>query len=275
MIGPSGGSKGPGSGPGPAPAPGSVRGPGGPPSGGPSSSPSIGRPPSEGGGGNRFGRSGGGGGGGDFKKKDKDGLRVNREIRAPQVRVIDEEGNMLGVMTPTEGLKLSEERGLDLIEIAPTASPPTCRIMDYGKWKYENKKKQAAARKKQVIVQVKEIQLRPRTDQHDLETKMKHARRFMLEGDKVKVNLRFFGREMAHQEIGIGIMRKVVEALSNLSFVEVPPKMEGKQMFVLLAPDAVKVKEYLKANPKPTEIGSEETEEEDLAVDDEGAEDQE
>lgn len=256
MIGPGSASTGasPGSSPGPAP----------------SSAPSIGRPPSDGGG-NRFSR---GGGGGDFKKKDKDGLRVNREIRAPQVRVIDDDGNMLGVMTPIEGLRLAEERGLDLIEIAPTASPPTCRIMDYGKWKYENKKKQAAARKKQVIVQVKEIQLRPRTDQHDLETKMKHARRFLLEGDKVKVNLRFFGREMAHQEIGIGIMRKVVDALSNLSFVEVPPKMEGKQMFVLLAPDAVKVKDYLKANPKPSDVASEETEEEDLAVDD-SAEDQE
>lgn len=196
----------------------------------------------------------------DFKKKDKDGLRVNREIRAAQVRVIDEDGNMLGVMTPFDGVKLAEERGLDLIEIAPTATPPTCRIMDYGKWKYENKKKQAAARKKQVIVQVKEIQLRPRTDQHDLETKMKHARRFLLEGDKVKVNLRFFGREMAHQEIGLGIMKKVTEALSNLAMVETPPKMEGKQMFVLLAPDPVKVKDFLKANPKPTNVAAEDEE---------------
>lgn len=157
---------------------------------------------------------------------------------------------MLGVMTPMEGMRLAEERSLDLIEIAPTASPPTCKIMDYGKWKYENKKKQAAARKKQVTVQVKEIQLRPRTDQHDLETKMKHARRFLLDGDKVKVNLRFFGREMAHQELGLAIMKKVIEALTSLAIVETPPKQEGKQMFVLLGPDPVKVKDYLKANPK-------------------------
>lgn len=175
---------------------------------------------------------------------------MNREIRAQQVRVIDEAGTMLGVMTPQDGVKLAEERGLDLIEIAPTATPPTCKIMDYGKWKYENKKKQAAARKKQVTVQIKEIQIRPRTDQHDLETKMKHARRFLLDGDKVKVNLRFFGREMAHQELGLNLMKKVTESLSNLALVEVPPKQEGKQMFILLGPDPVKVKEYLKAHPK-------------------------
>lgn len=177
-------------------------------------------------------------------------MRVNREIRAPQVRVIDEAGTMLGVMTVAEGIRLAEDRGLDLIEIAPTASPPTCRIMDYGKWKYENKKKQAAARKKQVIVQVKEIQMRPRTDQHDFETKIKHARRFLLEGDKVKVNLRFHGREMAHQELGMGVMKKAMEALQDIAQTEVPAKMEGRQMFLILAPDPAKIKEYLKLHPK-------------------------
>ncbi|MBX3019825.1 MAG: translation initiation factor IF-3 [Bdellovibrionaceae bacterium] len=179
-------------------------------------------------------------------------MRVNREIRAPQVRVIDEEGGMLGVMTVPEGIRMAEERGLDLIEIAPTASPPTCKIMDYGKWKYENKKKQAAARKKQVIVSVKEVQLRPRTDQHDFDTKMKHARRFILEGDKVKVNLRFMGREMAHQELGLVLLKKVIEQLKDIATPENNPKTEGRQMFVLVAPDPVKVKDYLKANPKPT-----------------------
>lgn len=193
-------------------------------------------------------------GGRDFrgKKQDKDGLRVNREIRVPQVRVIDEDGTMLGVMTVPEGIRLAEERGLDLIEIAPTASPPTCKIMDYGKWKYENKKKQAAARKKQVIVSVKEVQLRPRTDKHDFDTKMNHARRFLLEGDKVKVNLRFMGREMAHQELGLQLLRKVMEGLQDLATTEVSPKMEGRQMFLLMAPDPVKVKDYLKLHPKPT-----------------------
>ncbi len=193
------------------------------------------------------------GGGRDFgrgQKKEKDGLRVNRDIRAPQIRVIDEEGNMLGVMTVPEGVRLAEERGLDLLEIAPTATPPTCKIMDYGKWKYENKKKQTAARKKQVIVQIKEIQIRPRTEQHDLDTKLRHAREFLLEGDKVKVNMRFMGREMAHQEHGMALMRKVIASLSDISMAETNPKMEGKQMFLILAPDALKVKDYLKLHPQ-------------------------
>jgi len=176
-------------------------------------------------------------------------LRVNREIRAQQIRVIDDEGNMLGVMTVPEALRLAEDRGLDLLEIAPTATPPTCKIMDYGKWKYEKKKQATAARKKQVIVQVKEIQMRPRTDQHDFETKMKHAKRFLIEGDKVKVNMRFLGREMAHQELGMELMKKAIDFVKDVSVLESNPKMEGKQMFVLLAPDQVKIKDYLKANP--------------------------
>lgn len=184
------------------------------------------------------------------KERGKDQLRINREIRAPQVRVIDDNGEMLGVYTVPEAVRLAEDKGLDLIEIAPTATPPTCKIMDYGKYKYENKKKQAAARKKQVIVTVKELQLRPRTDQHDLETKMKHARRFILDGDKVKVNLRFMGREMAHQELGVQLLNKVITGLQDITIVEVPPKFEGKQMYLIMAPDAVKVKEYLKLHPK-------------------------
>jgi translation initiation factor IF-3 len=162
--------------------------------------------------------------------------------------VIDDEGKMLGVMTVPEGVRLAEEKGLDLIEIAPTATPPTCKIMDYGKYKYENKKKATAARKKQVIVQVKEVQLRPRTDVHDFETKMRHAREFILEGDKVKVSMRFLGRELAHLELGMALMHKVVETLSNVSLAESPPRMEGKQATLLLAPDPVKVKDYQKQN---------------------------
>jgi translation initiation factor IF-3 len=192
---------------------------------------------------------------------------VNREIRAPQIRVIDEEGNMLGVMSVPEGVRMAEDRGLDLIEVAPNAQPPTCKIMDYGKWKYENKKKQTAARKNQVIVQIKEIQLRPRTDKHDFDTKMNHARRFLLEGDKVKVNMRFMGRELAHQEFGMDLMRKVIEVLSNLSVVESNPKLEGRQAFLMLAPDAVKVKEFLKANPKPQVSGQMEDEEDEIDED--------
>lgn len=175
---------------------------------------------------------------------------MNREIRAPQVRVIDEEGGVLGVMSVPEALRLAEDRGLDLLEIAPTATPPTCKIMDYGKYKYENKKKAAAARKKQVIVQVKEIQIRPRTDDHDFETKMRHARRFLLEGDKVKVNMRFMGREMAHQELGMAQMNRAVDFVKEVAVVESPAKMEGKNMFLILAPDAIKVRDYLKAHPE-------------------------
>ncbi len=183
------------------------------------------------------------------REKSKDGLRINREIRAPEIRLIDDAGAMLGVYSVPEALRIAEDKGLDLIEIAPTAKPPTCKIMDYGKWKYENKKKAAAARKKQVIVSVKEIQLRPRTDQHDLETKLKHARRFILDGDKVKVNLRFLGREMAHQELGQAVMQKVIEYLKDIAAVETMPKMEGKQLFLILAPDPIKIKDYKKAHP--------------------------
>lgn len=175
---------------------------------------------------------------------------MNHEINAPEVRLIDENGQMLGVMSPREAMGIAEGRGLDLIEIAPTAKPPTCKIMDYGKFKYEAKKKEKEAKKKQVIISIKEIQLRPRTDQHDLDVKLRHARRFLLEGDKVKFNMRFSGREMAHQEFGYNLLKKVGEHLLDIAMVEAPPKMEGKQLFALYAPDVVKVKAYLKANPK-------------------------
>jgi translation initiation factor IF-3 len=241
--------------PGPAPAPGSVPAsrPGGGFGGG-------GARPSGGGFGGGGARPGGFGGGGSRdggrdnpnrpKREGKDGLRVNREIRAVEVRVIDDEGKMLGVFPVPEALKLAEDRELDLIEIAPTAKPPTCKIMDYGKFKYENKKKEHQARKNQTVITIKEIQLRPRTDQHDLDVKMRHARRFILEGDKVKVNLRFYGREMAHQELGFNLLKKVIASLSDIALVEVNPKMEGRQLFVLVAPDAGKIKDLEKANPE-------------------------
>lgn len=158
---------------------------------------------------------------------------------------------MVGVMSSREALSIAEGRGLDLIEIAPTASPPTCKIMDYGKYKYENKKKEKEAKKKQTVITIKEIQVRPRTDEHDIEVKVRNARRFLLEGDKVKVNLRFMGRELAHQEFGMKTLKKVQEMLMDVAMVETPPKLEGKQAFLLLAPDPVKVKEYLKKQPKP------------------------
>jgi translation initiation factor IF-3 len=153
---------------------------------------------------------------------------------------------MLGIFPPFEALKMAEAKGLDLIEVAPTAKPPTCKITDYGKYKYELKKKEHEARKNQTVIVIKEIQLRPRTDQHDLDVKMRSARSFLIDGDKVKVNLRFYGREMAHQELGMGLLQKVIAALSDLALVESNPKMEGKQLFVLLAPDPAKMKEYEK-----------------------------
>ncbi|MNT21993.1 Translation initiation factor IF-3 [compost metagenome] len=153
------------------------------------------------------------------------------------------------MMTVPEALRIAEDRGLDLLEIAPTATPPTCKIMDYGKWKYENKKKATAARKKQTVVTIKEIQMRPRTDQHDFETKMNHARRFLLDGDKVKVSLRFMGREMAHQELGMDVMKKCIAFVEDLALIESQPKMEGKNMFLMLGPDPLKIKEYIKLHP--------------------------
>jgi translation initiation factor IF-3 len=179
------------------------------------------------------------------KKRDdrKDGFRMNYEITAPQIRVIDDEGGMVGVMSPKEAVAIAQGRGLDLIEIAPTASPPTCKIMDYGKYKYEQKKKSQQSKKNQVTIDVKEIQLRPRTEAHDLETKLKHAKRFLEDGDKVKFNLRFKGREMAHQDLGQQLLEKVVESLKGIGVIEVPPKNEGKQLFCLIQPDPVHLKE--------------------------------
>ncbi len=195
---------------------------------------------------------------------------MNREIRAQQIRVIDDEGKMLGVMTVPEALRLAEERGLDLLEIAPTATPPTCKIMDYGKWKYEKKKQATAARKKQTVVTIKEVQMRPRTDQHDFETKMNHARRFLLDGDKVKVSLRFMGRELAHQELGLEVMQKAIAFVNDLALIESNPKMEGKQMFLMLAPDPIKIKDYVKLHPNKSKQDSKELDElEEVEEDDE------
>lgn len=214
---------------------------------------------------------GGGGGRPDRNRGEKPGnkgLRVNREIRAPEVRVIDEDGTMLGIFPPFKALELAEERGLDLIEIAPTAKPPTCKIMDYGKYKYELKKKEHEARKNQTVITIKEIQIRPRTDTHDLNVKLNHARRFLLEGDKVKVNLRFYGREMAHQNLGFELLQKVSKILGDIAMTETNPKMEGRQLFALFAPDAMKIKEFLAKGGKAPEKGPDLVDEPDDGKDD-------
>jgi len=169
---------------------------------------------------------------------------MNDNIRAQEVRVVIDGGDMLGVMNIRDALEKARDLGLDLIEVAPNAKPPTCKIMDYGKWKYENKKKANEARKKQTIVSVKEVQMRPRTEDHDLETKLKNARKFLLNGDKVKVNLRFSGREMAHQELGYELLVRVTKMLDEIATVEAAPKKEGRQLFTIVAPDAKKIKAY-------------------------------
>jgi translation initiation factor IF-3 len=171
---------------------------------------------------------------------------MNHEIRAPQVRVVEDGGSMLGVMTVAEAIRIAEGRGLDLIEVAPDATPPTCKIMDYGKYKYEQKKKTQESKKKQTVISVKEIQLRPRTDQHDLETKLKHARRFLEGGDKAKFTMRYRGREMAHQDIGRQLLEKAIASLTDIGVIEVAPKMDGRQMFALIAPSPAVLKDLQK-----------------------------
>jgi translation initiation factor IF-3 len=166
----------------------------------------------------------------------KDGPRINREIRARDVQLIDSEGHNRGAIATPDALKLAEEVGLDLVEIVPNATPPVCKILDYGKFRYLEQKKQAEARKRQKIVEVKEIKLRPGIDDHDYGVKMKAVRRFFEEGDKVKVTLRFRGREMAHQDIGYRLLERVKLETNGFAKVEAEPSMEGRQMVMVLAP---------------------------------------
>jgi translation initiation factor IF-3 len=166
----------------------------------------------------------------------KDGPRINREIRANEVQLIDAEGLNRGVVNMIEAQQLADDAGLDLVEIVPTANPPVCKILDYGKFRFLEQKKAAEARKKQKIVEVKEIKLRPGIDEHDYDVKMKAVRRFFDEGDKVKVTLRFRGREMAHQDIGYRLLQRVKEETATISKVEAEPSMEGRQMIMVLAP---------------------------------------
>ncbi len=166
----------------------------------------------------------------------KEGPRINEEIRVPQVQLIDQDGANRGALPTREALAIAQEAGLDLVEVAPNASPPVCKILDYGKFKYESQKKAAEARKKQRTIEVKEIKMRPMIDDHDYDVKMRSIRRFFEEGDKVKVTLRFRGREMAHQDLGLKLLDRVRSELSELSKVEQEPKLEGRQMVMVLAP---------------------------------------
>ena len=166
----------------------------------------------------------------------REGPRINDEIRVPQVRLIDDAGEMLGVMSAREALIRAYDLGLDLVEISPNAVPPVCKILDYGKYKYEQQKKANEARKKQKVVEIKEIKVRPNIDDHDYDVKMKQMKNFIGEGDKVKVTLRFRGREMAHQELGVKVLERIRSDLNELVKVEQMPKLENRQMVMVVAP---------------------------------------
>ena len=161
---------------------------------------------------------------------------MNREIRIREVRVIGPEGEQLGVLATPEAFRRAQELGYDLVEVAPTSQPPVCRIMDYGKYRYEQSKKDHQSRRHQKSTQVKEIKLRPRTDKHDLEIKIKQIKGFLTEGNKTKVTVTFRGREMANQELGRAIMASVIEQLAASSTVEYAPRMEGRSLIAIFAP---------------------------------------
>lgn len=166
----------------------------------------------------------------------RDGPRINDEIRVPQVRLIDQHGEMMGVMTAREALIRAYDVGLDLVEISPNAVPPVCKILDYGKYKYEQQKKANEARKKQKVVELKEIKVRPNIDDHDYDVKMRQMKTFISEGDKVKVTLRFRGREMAHQDLGVKVLDRIRTELAETTKVEQFPRLENRQMIMVLAP---------------------------------------
>lgn len=163
---------------------------------------------------------------------------MNDRIRATEIRLIGAEGENLGVVSPAKAMSLADEAGLDLVEISPNAVPPVCKIMDFGKFKYEQQKKEAEARKKQKIIEIKEVKFRPGTDTNDYDVKMRNVFKFLENGDKVKITLRFRGREMAHQNLGRELLERVAGDVDGLGKVENMPKMEGRQMVMMIGPVA-------------------------------------
>ena len=161
---------------------------------------------------------------------------MNEEIRIPQVRLIDQDGEMQGVMTAREAMQRAFAVGLDLVEISPNADPPVCKILDFGKFKYEQQKKKNEAKKKQKVIEIKEIKVRPNIDENDYQVKMRAMKSFIEEGDKVKVTLRFRGREMAHQDIGVRVLERIRAEMDSTSKVEQMPRMENRQMVMVLSP---------------------------------------
>lgn len=172
----------------------------------------------------------------DSRAPQQRGPRVNQQIRGKRVRVIDPDGNQLGILTPEEAWEAARQFNLDLVEVSPNAQPPVCRIMDYGKFKYEQSKRDREARKSQKVITVKELRMRPKIDDHDFEVKARNARKFLEDGDKVKISVRFRGREIVHQDLAREKLQSMAQELSEVGTVESHPKLEGRQMIMILAP---------------------------------------
>lgn len=168
-------------------------------------------------------------------RQNSDEPRINDQIRSPKVRVVDEDGEMLGVMPTRTAIEQAQERGLDLVEISPNAEPPVCKILDYGKFRYQQQKKKNEAKKKQKVTEIKELKLRPSIEEHDLEVKLRAAHRFLEGGDKVKFTLRFRGREMAHQQLGMKVLERVKLALEGKIRIDQEPKFEGNQVIMMVS----------------------------------------
>ncbi len=168
--------------------------------------------------------------------RDGDGPRINQDIKAKEVRLINYNGENLGVVSLKEALHIAEDVGLDLIEISPQVNPPVCKVLDYGKYKYEQQKKKNEAKKNQKVVSIKELKLRPMIDTHDYEVKLKQAKKFLAQGDKVKFTMRFKGRELSANDMGKEVLNKLIEDLEGICKVDAAPKLEGKQMFMMVSP---------------------------------------
>lgn len=184
------------------------------------------------------------------KERDAKEPRVNRRIQAREVRLIDEEGGQRGIVSTRQALEMAEEVGLDLVEVAPQAKPPVCKLMDYGKFKYIQKQKAKEAKRNSTQIQVKEVKLRPKTDDNDVQTKIRHIRRFLSEGDKAKVTVMFRGREITHKDRGLNVLNKIQAELEEEANVELRPKMEGRTMIMILSPKAVKKKSSTSSDDK-------------------------
>ena len=187
----------------------------------------------------------------DRSPRRDDRVRVNERIRVREIRVIDDTGQQLGIMTPQQALAIARQKSLDLVEVAPTAQPPVCRIMDFGKYQYQEQKRAREARRHQKVIEVKEIKFRPKVDEHDYQFKKKHIERFLADGDKVKATIFFRGREIAHPEIGRRILERLIQELGDVAIAESMPRMEGNTMHTILSHRPGKAQQAA-AKPAPT-----------------------